>query len=331
MWVLSRFPKTTNVSFTISKLPQSEDTDKKVCLARFTLFHFCLKSVLYFTCSRPLNDALAASETFSLISPTCIYLTRFSPQGSQLQIQKRKKKVLTSLKIACTGMYVLIMLHMIHLNTSASGHLWCQETNSGSHLWSQEILLNKRSLISLQPGRGHWVALWGYPEQMDHNCVKLSHMMRRTDPSSSWSLSSDKPMDLKQGDKESILKPSTVVTDKPKQTTTPVPVINSTSNTTSYKSEFMKQWNILVVHQSRCWAGGSVTWARTVKNKAHGELPGTARNLLLTPPFSLCCSHTFWHKWKLLHLQESACFRGGHHGQEALCRYGFITCDSAAV
>lgn len=49
--------------------------------------------------------------------------------------------------------------------------------------------------------------------------------------------SSDKPMDLKQGDKESILKPFALVTAKPKQehrqeTTTYPPALNSTSDTT---------------------------------------------------------------------------------------------------
>lgn len=47
-------------------------------------------------------------------------------------------------------------------------------------------------------------------------------------------LSSDKPMDLKQGNKESILKTFPPVTDKPKQerrqqqTTTSAPAVNST-------------------------------------------------------------------------------------------------------
>lgn len=56
--------------------------------------------------------------------------------------------------------------------------------------------------------------------------------------SSCRSLSSDKPMDLKQGDKESILKPFPLVTAKPKQerrqqqTTTSAPAVNSTTNTT---------------------------------------------------------------------------------------------------
>ena len=75
---------------------------------------------------------------------------------------------------------------------------------------------------------------------MDHNCVwlRIRWRGRGTDLfSSSCSLSSDKPMDLKQGDKESILKPFTLVTAKPKQdhrqqTTTAVPAVNSTSNTT---------------------------------------------------------------------------------------------------
>lgn len=50
-------------------------------------------------------------------------------------------------------------------------------------------------------------------------------------------LSSDKPMDLKQGDKESILKPFPLVTAKPKQerrqqhTTTSAPAVNSMSST----------------------------------------------------------------------------------------------------
>lgn len=49
-------------------------------------------------------------------------------------------------------------------------------------------------------------------------------------------LSSDKPMDLKQGEKASVLKPFPLVTARPKQepkqqTTTTAPALNSTSST----------------------------------------------------------------------------------------------------
>lgn len=56
-----------------------------------------------------------------------------------------------------------------------------------------------------------------------------------TTPPSSCSLSSDKPMDLKQGVQESILKRFVLVTAKPKEereqrTTTLVPMVNGTSD-----------------------------------------------------------------------------------------------------
>lgn len=66
----------------------------------------------------------------------------------------------------------------------------------------------------------------------------------RTDlfSSSCSPLSSDKPMDLKQGDKESILKPFPLVTAKPKQerrqqTATSAPAVNSMTNTTFNESK----------------------------------------------------------------------------------------------
>ena len=107
-----------------------------------------------------------------------------------------------------------------------------------------EIFLNKQSLIfqsarkrpltcsvrmAKADGSQLWVRWWGW----------------RTDffssSSSSCSVSSDKPMDLKQGDKESILKPFALVTAKPKQerrqqTTTPASAVNSTSDTTFHAS-----------------------------------------------------------------------------------------------
>lgn len=78
---------------------------------------------------------------------------------------------------------------------------------------------------------------------MDHNCESddEDEELIFSSSSSSRSLSSDKPMDLKQGDKESILKPFALVTAKPKQerrqqTTTPASAVNSTSDTTFHAS-----------------------------------------------------------------------------------------------
>lgn len=70
---------------------------------------------------------------------------------------------------------------------------------------------------------------------------ELIHLSR-----SSLILSLDKPMDLKQGDKESILKPFPLVTAKPKQerkqTTTSAPAFNSMSYINDYSCYLVAEY-----------------------------------------------------------------------------------------
>lgn len=108
--------------------------------------------------------------------------------------------------------------------------------------------------LSAARKKGLWVARWRWPEQMDHNCVLLwvRWCGRRADIFSSSPLSSDKLVDLKQEDKESILKPLSVVTAKPKhehehkqQTTTAVPAVNSRTNLNLFSWETINSMLIM--------------------------------------------------------------------------------------